>query len=196
LRKDASRILLNATVAFVVALALWRGFAVPYTRLLARLSQALIRISESPAVTSIRPQGTLMVVERSDIALDPSAVRLAVESTDITGNFILLVTLFAATRRVMSDRNVFGFAGAILVLVGVHTAAVIAFVQADYATRFGVWSATHYGSVARALWVAAPYFYSVVGVYGAAFALWWLFRGETLSPVETRIHARKLETRA
>ncbi|HVR42388.1 MAG TPA: hypothetical protein VMS56_02985, partial [Thermoanaerobaculia bacterium] len=95
------------------------------------------------------------------------------ESKDITFNFILLVTLFAASGRALSDRNVFGFVGAAVALVFVHVAAVVAFVKAYYALSFGPWSESHYGFVARNFWGAAPYFYSVVGVYGFAVALWW-----------------------
>jgi len=68
------------------------------------------------------------------------------------------------------------FAGAAVALVFVHVAAVVSFVKAYYALSFGPWSESHYGFVARHFWEAAPYFYSVVGVYGFAIALWWLFR--------------------
>jgi hypothetical protein len=176
LPKNAPRILANGAVAFVMALALWWGLSVPYTRLLASLSEAAIRLVERPAVTVITPQGTVMVVDRSDLMTGGSSVRLGVESTGITGNFILLMTLFAATTHALSDRNVFGFAGAAMALVAIHVGVVISFVKADYATRFGLWSVQHYGPISRALWVAAPYFYSVVGVYGVAFGLWWLMR--------------------
>jgi hypothetical protein len=144
--------------------------------LLASLSASAIRLLEVPAVTVITPQETLMVIDRPDLAVGSSPVRLGVESTGITGNFILLMTLFAATRHALSDRNVVRFAGAALVLLVIHVGVVISFVKADYATRFGSWSVQHYGPVSRALWVAAPYFYSVIGVYGVAFALWWLLR--------------------
>jgi hypothetical protein len=175
-------------IGFLVGLAIWSGLSVPYARLLASLSETVVRWGERPAVTSITPRETLMVVDRADFPPTPSSVRLGVESTDISFNLILLVTLFAASERTLSDRNVFGLAGAAIALLFVHVAAVVSFVEAHYAESFGPWSASHYGYVARHVWSAAPYFYSVVGAYGFAVALWFLFRPPSPSkpPVQSR----------
>ncbi len=161
------------------------GLSVPYTRLLAAVSEAAIRVSERPPVTSITPQGTLMAIDRTDFPASRSTGQLAVESTDLTFNFILLMSLFAANDRALSDRNVFGFLGAAVALFFVHVAAVVSFVKAHYALNFGAWSASHYGLVARTFWGAAPYFYSVIGIYGFAFALWWLLRPSSIPPPQT-----------
>jgi hypothetical protein len=190
LRKNLWPLVLKGAIGFLIGLAVWAGLSVPYTRLLATLSEGVIRISERPPVTYITPQGTLMMVDRSDVPPSPSSVRLGVESTDITFNFILLMTLFAATNRALSDRNILGFVGAAVALVFVHVAAIVAFVKQDYALNFGPWSAAHYGFVARSFWGAAPYFYGVVGVYGFAIALWWLFR-PSLDPQKQKAEGRK-----
>ena len=170
------RLAAKGAVGFALAFTVWLALSPLYTRFLAAASESVMRLTEKPAITSIAPRDTLMVVERRDFPATPSSVQLAVESTDITFNFILLVTLFAASARALSDRNVFGFLAAVFLLVLVHVAAVVSFVKAYYALSFGAWSAAHYGIVARSFWGAAPYFYSVVGVYGFAFALWWLLR--------------------
>jgi hypothetical protein len=191
LRKNLSPLVLKGAAGFLIGLAVWGGLSVPYTRLLASLSETLVRLNEHPPVTTIIPQGTLMMVDRSDFPPSPSSVRLGVQSTDITFNLIVLMTLFAANSRALSDRNVFGFAGAAAALVFVHVAAVVSFVKAYYALSFGPWSASHYGFVARHFWGAAPYFYSVVGVYGFAVALWWLFRPSSQSTPKQPVHARR-----
>jgi hypothetical protein len=191
LRKNLSPLVLKGGVGFLIGLAVWGGLSVPYTRLLASLSEIVVRLDERPPVTSITSNGTLMMVDRSDFPSSPSSGRLGVESTDITFNLILLMTLFAASSRALSDRNVFGFAGAAVALVFVHVAAVVSFVKAYYALSFGPWSASHYGFVARHFWGAAPYFYSVVGVYGFAIALWWLFRPASPSTSKQQAHARR-----
>jgi hypothetical protein len=176
LPKSLFRLAAKGAAGFLIAFAAWLWLSVPYARLLAGLSQSMIRFSERPAVTSVTPQGTLLLIARSDHHRPASPGQLAVESTDVTFNFILLMTLFATSARALSDRNVIGFAAASVALVFVHVAAVIAFVKADYASNFGRWSARHYGVVARNFWSAAPYFYSIVGVYAFAFGLWWLGR--------------------
>ena len=191
MRKNLSRIVLRGMIGFLIGLAVWGGLSVPYTRLLASLSQIVLRLDERPPVTTITAHGTLMMVDRSDFPSSPSAMRFGVESTDITFNLILLTTLFAASSRALSDRNVLGFAGAAAALVLVHVAAVVSFVKAYYSEGFGTWSASHFGFVARHFWGAAPYFYSVVGVYGFAIALWWLFRPAMQSTPKHPLHARR-----
>jgi hypothetical protein len=186
----------KGAAGFLIALAVWLWLSAPYARLLASLSEGAIRLAERPAVTSITAQGTLMVIDRMDIHRSPASMQLAVESTDITFNFILLLTLFAASGRALSDRNVFGFIGAAIALVFVHVAAVVSFVKAEYALNMGAWSAAHYGLVARKFWGAAPYFYSVIGVYGFAFALWWLFRPASTTSPRTTSRAKSRHRRA
>jgi hypothetical protein len=191
LPKNLWQLVLKGAIGFLIALAVWGGLSVPYTRLLASLSETVVRLGEHPPVTSLAAHGTLMMVDRSDFPRSPSFVRLGVESTDITFNFILLMTLFAASGRALSDRNVFGFVGAAVSLVFVHVAAVVSFVEEYYALSFGPWSTSHYGFVARHFWGAAPYFYSVVGVYGFAVALWWLFRPSSQSTPKQPVRARR-----
>lgn len=175
MRKNLSRLLLKALGGFLIGLAVWGGLSAPYTRLLGFLTETAVRVAERPAATRLTPSGTLLIVDRSDIPPSPSG-RFAVESTDITFNLIILITLFAASDRAFSDRNIFGFAAAALGLVFVHVAAVLSFVEAYYALSLGAWSTANYGSFARLFWGRAPYFYSIIGVYGSAVALWWLFR--------------------
>lgn len=174
--KDLWKLVLKGAIGFLIGLAVWSGLSQPYARVLASLSETVIRLAERPAVTLITADGTLLMVDRSDFPPTPSAVRFAVESTDITFNIILLVTLFAASSRAFSDRNMFGFAAAAIALVLVHVAAVVSFVEAWYAGGSGSSSAAQYGFIAKRFWEAGPYFYSLVGSYGSAIALWWLLR--------------------
>jgi len=167
------RLVLKGTIGFLIGLAVWGGLSVPYTRLLASLSETVVHLGEHPAITRITPRGTLMIIERRDVPRSPSAMQFGVESTDITYNVILLMALFAASRGALTDRNVFRFAAAAVALVIVHVAAVVSFVEAYYVEAVGD---AHSLSIAQHFWERAPYFYSVVGVYGFAIALWWLFR--------------------
>jgi len=158
LPKNLWPLALKGGIGFLIGLAVWGGLSVPYTHLLASLSEIVLRLGERPQVTTITTQGTLMIVDRSDVPSSPSEMRFGVESTDLTFNLILLMTLFAASNRALSERNIFGFAGAAVALAFVHVAAVVSFVKADYCDGFGAWSTSHYGVVARHFWGAAPYF--------------------------------------
>lgn len=168
------RLALNGAAGFAFALAMWLMLSTPYARLLAASAQAAMRTTESPELTAIVPSETLLVNYRRDVP--PERDKLAVESRDVTFNFILLVTLFAASRRALSRRNLAGLAAASALLFVVHVIAVMSFIKADYALNYGSWSAEHFSAVSRGFWTRAPYFYSVIGVHAFAFALWWLLR--------------------
>jgi hypothetical protein len=172
--------LAKGAAGFLLGMAFWWGLSSPYARLLASLSEPLIRMAERPPVTRLIAEGTELTIDRADFPR--SSPRPELLLMDLTSNFILLTTLFAASRRPLSDRNVRGLLLASLVLVAVHVAAVFANVQSIYALRLGAWSARHYGAVARNFWGAAAHFYSLVGVFGAGFALWWLFRPSSEQP--------------
>lgn len=166
--------LARGALGFLLGLVLWWALSVPYARLLATLSEPLIHVAERPTVTHLIADGTELTIDRSDFPRD--SPRPGLRLMDLTFNIILLTTLFAVNRPVLSDRNVGGLLLACLALVLVHVAAVVVNVQSIYALRLGAWSQRNYGVVARNFWGVAAHFYSLVGVFGASFALWWLFR--------------------
>jgi hypothetical protein len=174
LRKDRSAFLAKAAAGFVAGVVLWWTLATPYTVLLATIAQPLIRMFERPVVTRLIADGTEMTIDRADFP--PSSPRPALEVMDLTANVILLTTLFAANPRPVRDRNIRALFFACLSLVPVHVLAVIVNVQSIYALRLGPWSAANYGAFARNFWGAGAHFYTLIGAFGAAFALWWLFR--------------------
>lgn len=166
--------LAKGATGFLLGLAFWWAFSSPYARLLASLSEPLIRMAERPPVTRLIADGTELTIDRTDFG--PGSSRPGLMLMDMTANFILLATLFAVNRRALSDRNAAGLVLASLALVVVHVAAVVTNVQSIYALRLGPWSARHYGPIARNVWGAGAHFYTLVGSFGAGFALWWLFR--------------------
>jgi hypothetical protein len=150
------------------------------------MSETAIRIVERPAVTSINTQGSLMVIERRGVY---NTMRPAIESSDLTFNVILLITLFAINRDPISRRNIAAFARAAPFLLFVHVAAAIAFVQMFYVDSA---AGASYGPLARRFWSSVPYFYGIIGVYGSAVALWWLFRPSDLPAEGLSRSGRKL----
>jgi hypothetical protein len=172
----------KGAAGFLFGLLVWWALSAPYARLLAFLAEPLLRLGERPPVTRLIANERELTVDRSDFprASPRPGLRLA----DLTANLILLTTFFAVSRRPWNDRNVRGLAVSGLLLVAVHVAAVVVNVESIYALRLGPWSAVHYGAVSRNVWAAAAHFYSVVGIFGAPFALWWLFR-----PPEDPVHA-------
>lgn len=171
--------LAKGATGFLLGLAGWWALSSPYARVLGSLSEPLIRMTERPSVTRLIPKGTELTIDRADFA--PGSPRPGLLLMDLTSNIILITTLFAVSRQPLSDRNIAGFVKASLVLVVVHVAAVVMNVQSIYALRLGPWSARNYGSFARNFWGAGAHFYSLIGAFGAGFALWWLFRPSNAS---------------
>jgi hypothetical protein len=166
--------LAKGAAGFLAGFVLWWALAAPYARLLASVSESLMRFVERPPVTRLAADGTELVIDRDDFPR--SSPRPGLRLMDLTANIIVLTTLFAAARRPFADRNIAGLLLAGLSLAAVHVMAVVLNVQAIYALRLGAWSDRNYGPVARNFWGAGAHFYSLAGVFGAAFALWWLFR--------------------
>jgi hypothetical protein len=180
---------LKGAVAFLIGLAIWAGLAQPYARGLAAATQSILRLTERPDVSTIIANGTLLVVGRSDIPVSRTSGRYAVETTDITFNIILLITLFGASRRALSDKNVFGFVAAAALLVLIHVVAAVAYVKAYY-VAIAAQPLSYGARFAARFWEAAPFFYSVVGAYGFAVALWWLLRPTSeAEPTKTKRNA-------
>ena len=158
----------------LAGLILWWALSSPYARLLASVSETILRLTERPPVTRLAADGTELVIDRDDFPR--ASPRPGLLLMDLTSNVIVLTTLFAAVRHPLNDRNIWRMLLAGASLVAVHVTAVVFNVEAIYALRLGAWSTRNYGPVARNFWSAGAHFYSVVGVFGTAFALWWLFR--------------------
>jgi hypothetical protein len=171
--------LVKGAIGLLIGIGFWFAFSTPYARLLAALSEPLIRVAERPRVTRLIPTGTEMTIDRTDFPR--ASPRPALRLMDLTFNIMLLTTLFAVSPQPFSNRNISSFLLASLILVLVHVGAVVANVQSIYALKLGPWSEQHYGAVARNLWGAAAHFYSLAGSFGAPFALWWLLRPSSAS---------------
>lgn len=179
-RRSLWPVVLKAIAGFVLGFAIWWGLRLPYNNLLAAAAEPILRAAERPPVTRLRAETESIVVDRSDFPV--RSARPGVPAHDLTFNFILLTTLFAASPRPFSNRSVVGFLLAVLVLFFTHLFGFVAAVKAIYAVQLGAWSSVHYGPLARNFWAGTSHFYRLVGIYAIAFALWWLFRADVAVP--------------
>ena len=169
------RLALKALAGFVAGVVFWMSATPLYDRAVAGGAEALIRAFEDPKVTRLRyaPDG-FTTVDRTDF--DPRSKRPAISIRDLTFNVVLLIALFATSRRVFSDRNVGGFFAAAAALALTHILGTVAEVMSIYVAKLGMWSTVHYSSFDRHFWGVASHFYRLVLMYAIAFALWWLLR--------------------
>lgn len=186
------RVALRALGGFVAGVVVWVLLSPLYDRMLAKGAEAVMRSFESPKVTRLRPQpDQFTTVDRTDF--DPRSKRPGISIRDLTFNIVLLVALFAASKRPYSDRNIGGFLVAAVALTLTHLLAVIAEVMAIYATKLGMWSTVHYSAFERNAWGVASHSYRLVLMYAIVFALWWIFRDASAAPAPAR--ARKPKRR-
>ncbi|HTY43254.1 MAG TPA: hypothetical protein VMH79_15390 [Thermoanaerobaculia bacterium] len=168
-----ARAAIRLLVGFAAGLAFWFAFAAPYEKAVAAAAEALVRLFEHPAVTTLSASGGEILVDRSDFP--PASPRPGLPADDLHFNFVLLATLFALGRRPLEPRRFGRFWLAALSLAVIHVIALVFQVEALYATRLGPWSEAHYGPLARNFWGAGFHFYQIAGRFAAPFALWWGF---------------------
>jgi hypothetical protein len=189
------RVALKALAGFLAGLALWVVLTPAYDRLVATGAQSLIRAFEKPKVTRLyRAPDGFTTVDRADF--DPRSKRPGVSVRDLTFNIVLLTALFAASRRVFSDRNIGGFLVAMVALGLTHVLGLVAEVMSIYAGKLGMWSQVHYTAFERNAWGVANHFYRVVLMYAIAFALWWVLADRspavtTAPPARTKKKKKK-----
>ena len=170
------RLALKAFAGFLAGLALWVMLTPLYDRAIAASAEKVMRVFEKPPVTRLtRKDDGFTTVDRTDFDRR-STRRPAIPIKDLTFNIILLTALFAASRRVFSDRNIGGFLAAAAILALTHIAGTIAEVMSIYVAKLGMWSKVNYSDVERNFWGVANHGYRLVLMYAIAFALWWIFR--------------------
>lgn len=169
------RLAAKGFAGFLVGVAIWALLSPLYDRFVAGSAEKLLRLFEKPPVTQLRPaEDNYVTVDRADF--DRRSKRPAISIRDLTFNIVLLVALFAASKRIFSDRNMAGFAAAAALLALTHILGTAGEVMSIYVAKLGPWSAVHYTAFDRNLWGVLNHFYRLVFMYAIAFALWWVFR--------------------
>ena len=156
---------------FLLGLAFWFAFSAPYERAVAAAAQAVTRLLERPATTTLAAGDGEFRVDRADFP--PDSPRPGLPAADLHFDFVLLAALFALTPRPLRGENLARFGVATAILFAVHVAALCAQIQSLYATSLGPWSEAHYGPVARNLWAGGFHFWQIAGRFAVPFVLWW-----------------------
>jgi hypothetical protein len=166
--------LLKGSVGFALGLVLWLAAGPAYHSIVATATQQVFRLAENPNVTQLQPSGNDVILNRTDF--DSRSPRPQIPVRDLTFNVILLLTLLAAAGPPLRLRYGGRWITALFALFAVHVAALTAKVMTLYVLRLGAWSQANYGSVARNFWSGADHFYRFIGIYAAAFVIWWIAR--------------------
>ena len=168
---------LRFIIAAAVALAVWWYGTPAYDAMLARAATVL-HFDRRFADVQIVPAGRAIEVR-------DGVPPLSIPADQLTYNFILLAGLFAM------NRNLRQFILCAVILAITHWLAFVCSVESSYAQRFGDWSAAHYGDAERYVWALLEYFYRLVGMFGIAFACWWVTAKQSAPAAGRRRGSRK-----
>jgi hypothetical protein len=187
------RAVIRLLIGFLVGLAVFYLFSGVYERVVAPSAELLLRLGERPAVTRLEAPGENFIVIRTDF---PPGRTILLPAADLHFNFVLLLALFALHPHPLKQDRATRFLLAALTLFLVHIVFLIFQVESYYATRYGEWSAAHYGAFARNFWAGGFHFYQIAGRFAAPFAIWWLFgRSEPAAAPEAARGPRRKKKR-
>ena len=161
----------RGVLGFAAGLVAWIVLAPYYNSTVASFSEMLIRSCERKSVTVLDPAGEDVVLNRTDF--DPRSSRPQLKVSELTFNFVILVTLFAISGQLLTAAQIPRSLLALLSLFAVHVGALATRVMSIYALRLGRWSVANYNSFEANLWGTLDHFYRFVGMYALAFAIWW-----------------------
>ena len=116
-----------------------------------------------------------LVADRRSIEVTPHlcvAPKATIPADQLTYNFILLAALFA-----MSFRSAQSLLVSISIVAVTHVLSLVVAVEAAYAGRMGTWSERHYSTLEANDWVAADFWWRLVGMFAIVFVCWWFTQG-------------------
>ena len=164
----ALRFILAATIAAV----LWSFAAPAYNAALAFCAEPLLRID--PRLRSVDVHAVeSRILARGDVH-KPDLPLVIIPANELTYNLVLFAGLFCSERKPLRDGGWRRLALALGVLVLTHVLAIAVSIEATYATRLGEWSEKNYSSAQQDFWSATEYAYRLAGMFGIAFACWWV----------------------
>lgn len=173
---------LRFIASFLAGIALWWKATPLYNRL-------LCAVAEQPLHIDRRFAGALLVALERTVRVTSATTDLPmayIPADLLTYNIILLFALFAINDRPLRLPNLRALAISLVVLFAAHVAGLLISVESTYALRMGTWSSVHYSDFGQDVWLGLELFYRIVGMFGVAFACWWVARSRAAQVLERR----------
>ena len=158
--------LLRFVAAFVIGTALWWYVTPSYNSLLAEAAEKVLQADSRLRGVDLTASGRNVMVTRIPTAIVPA--------DQLTYNVVLFLALFVTIPRFYHTRGVKIFIVCIAILIVTHVLALATSVESTVATQLKDWSEMRYTDLEKDVWTAAEYMYRLAGMFGIAFALWWV----------------------
>lgn len=169
-----SRTIARWAGGFVLGLVGWLVIGPVWHPMVMLVTARAFNLVEHPNVTSLEPEGDLVIVHRTDF--DPRSPRPKLSVSDLTFNIVLVVAL-AVGAGIDDRRRAARIFSSIALMLALHAGALFAKIMSIYALQLGAWSSANYGPIARNIWATTTHFYRFVGCHAAAFLVWWYVLG-------------------
>lgn len=114
----------------------------------------------------------------------PALPAVLIPADQLTYNVILLLGLLTTNRAPFRDRGAVRIALALSILAATHVIATAVAAEATYATKTA-WGRERYAALEQDFWAALEYAYRLAGMFGIAFACWWMTRLSDSSEART-----------
>ena len=170
--RSALRFVAGAAIATVV----WISGTPLYNALLSVVAEPIVQVDSRLRNVDIMANDRRVVARGNEA--EPSVPGVVIPADQLTYNVILLLGLFATNGRGLRDRGFLRLLIALGVLFATHVLALVISLELTFATRTGAWGATRYTPFAQDFWTAVDYGYRLFGMFGIAFACWWVARAD------------------
>jgi hypothetical protein len=167
---------LRFAVGAAVGVVAWIFGTPLYNALLSVAAEPIVRVDSRLRNVETVANGR-RVMGRGNEA-EPSVPGVVIPADQLTYNLVLLLGLFATNKRGLRDRGFLRFLIALGVLFATHVLALVISLEVTFATRTAAWGAARYTPLAQDFWTAVDYGYRLFGMFGIAFACWWLARAD------------------
>ena len=179
-----SRFLRNLALWAIPVIVVWVLITPYYNRFLMRATHNLVRLTESPAKTTLRMHDRhRYLIYHADISGQTSTGH--VYSANVT-NFhfplIFLGMMFLAVPGVPLRTRLSALGWALLISVFLHLITSLFWVKFAYSTQLGDWSLQNFGAFARNFWGLGKHLLDLPFKFAAPLILWSAFFLRTLLP--------------
>jgi hypothetical protein len=151
---------------------LWIAAIPSYNSVLATAAEPLLWLDARVSGADVEEMGERIHARGGDRR--PELPRVIIQADQLTYNVILFAGLYATNRNLFRHRAWRRLLIALAVLFATHILAVAVSLESTYATKLGDWSEKNYSDRWQDFWTAAEFAYRLAGMFGIAFACWWL----------------------
>ena len=165
----------RAVLWVVPVIVLWWAITPLYNHFLTVSTQSLLRLTESPSVTTLQTHDRHnLVITRSDYPTQKGKLA-SIQTTSVHFHLILMGILFMGIPGIPSKERFSNLGVSLLISVFFHLTLLFFYVKFIYATQLGSWSASHYGPFGQNFWGLGKHLLDLPFKFALPLILWLSF---------------------